>query len=387
MEITLRILSLEDDEDDFEFIHETLDASDLKFSIKRVDTKEGFINALENYKPHVILSDHSLPKFNSTDALEICKRNHIQTPFILVTGAVSDEFAVNSIQHGANDYILKSNLNRLPSAIKNALKHRETEIAKQRAIASLESQNEKLLKINKELDSFVYSVSHNLRAPLMSVLGLLDLAKREPSNDNLQQYHLMMQNSIQKLDETLKGILEYSRNTRQDLKIEKIDFKELIKESLDKLQFMTGFEHLDINVTGGDQSPFYADYYRVSVVVNNILSNAIKYLDVKKEKPFFSVTIDVNDKIATLIFADNGIGIDKALLPKVFHMFFRATDKKEGSGLGLYIVKEAIDLLKGQIEIESEFGKGTTFKILIPNQAPQMEKIKMSGSGKSELAV
>ena len=251
MKRTLKILCLEDDEEDFDIINHTLETGGLSIATKRVDTKEKYLDALDTYNPDVILSDHSLPQFNSTEALKLCHAKHLQIPFILVTGAVSDEFAVNCIKLGADDYVLKSNLRRLPSAIENALKHKGTEKARLKAISELAARNEELLKINNELDSFVYSVSHNLRAPLMSVLGLLNLVKLENSTENLHHYHQMMEDSIYKLDNTVKEILDYSRNARQELQIGPIDFKNMIKETLDKMQFMSGFELLDIQSFSG----------------------------------------------------------------------------------------------------------------------------------------
>ena len=112
---------------------------------------------------------------------------------------------------------------------------------------------------------------------------------------------------------------------------------------------------------------FYADYYRVSVILNNLISNAIKYHDQNKENPFLHIDVSVAEERVLMKFEDNGIGIDKQLLPKIFNMFFRATTAKDGSGLGLYIVKEAVEKLQAKIEIQSELGVGTSFLLRIPN--------------------
>lgn len=370
MNNTLRILCLEDDEEDFMTIGFALEKADFSPLLKRVETKEAYIKALHAFNPDVILSDHSLPKFNSTEALGLCLTHEKQIPFILVTGAVSDEFAVNCMKLGADDYILKSNLNRLPAAIKNALKHKETEKAKLEAISSLAARNEELLKINAELDSLVYSVSHNLRAPLMSVLGLINLAKKEQSLENLNQYHTHMEKSIHKLDDTLREILSYSRNARQDLKIEPINFKKLISETLDNLHFMSGFEKLQVTVSIDEKCPFYSDYYRLSVIVNNLVSNGIKYHDHTKQRSVFEIAVMSNAATARFVFKDNGIGIESDHISRIFDMFFRANTTKEGSGLGLYIVKEAVEKLNGKIELNSTVGVGTTFIMEMPNHLP-----------------
>lgn len=362
----MRILSLEDLEDDFYLITRELKKSGLDFIAKRVDNKEDFSLALKEFGADVILCDHSLPQFNSNEALQIFHQWNLQIPFILVTGAVSEEFAVSSLKHGADDYVLKTNLARLPNVIDHALKQKESERAKIEAAQILAKQNEELIKINKELDSFVYSVSHNLRAPLMSVLGLLDLAQNENNSVVINQYHEMMKSSVHKLDETLKEILEYSRNSRQGLVVGQINFERLINDNFERMQFMPGYERItkEINLDGHTQ--FYSDSYRLSLILNNLISNAVKYADPQKDS-FIHINIQVDNHKANIIFRDNGIGIDKSYVDKVFNMFFRATSKNEGAGLGLYIVKEAIEKLEGKIYLESQSGEGTLFKIELPN--------------------
>jgi signal transduction histidine kinase len=367
MKSTLKILILEDMEEDVELIKRTLKKAGLQFETIQVDTRNAFIRALEEYDADVILSDHSLPQFNSVEALELCQERGSQVPFILVTGAVSEEFAVSCLKQGADDYVLKSNLARLPNAISNSLRQKEAENAKVKAAQALQNQNAELKKINKELDSFVYSVSHNLRAPLMSVLGLLDLAKHEThENSTLDQYFAMMESSIHKLDETVKEILDYSRNARQNLTIEKLDLKKMIEDHFEKMRFMAGSELITREIVIDEKSTFYSDGYRISVILNNLISNAIKYHDPVK-KSFIKITVTVNKETALLEFQDNGIGIEDRYINKVFDMFFRGTDKNKGAGLGLYIVKEAVEKLKGTIHVESKVGHGTVFRIEVPN--------------------
>lgn len=371
---TLCILSLEDSEDDFDFINVVLNKAGFDFSAIRVDTKEAFVEALSNCDPDVILSDHSLPGFDSTEALIIAKKKCPETPFILVTGAVSDEFAVKALKAGADDYLLKSNLVRLPSVIEHALKHKEREQAKRKSDRELAKRNDELSKINRELDTFVYSVSHNLRAPLMSVLGLVNLASEEKDLSNIRQYHQLMRQSILKLDSTLQEILEYSRNAREEIKIERIDFENLIGENLKKMQFMPGFADIVTSVSVHSPVEFHCDSYRLSVIFNNFISNSVKYLDRTKIKSVIEISVEVTDERALIQFTDNGIGIDKEFQPRVFDMFFRATQAREGAGLGLYIVKEAVEMLQGVITVKSEFGEGTTFTVTIPNHVKKKRK-------------
>jgi signal transduction histidine kinase len=310
-----------------------------------------------------------LPQFNSLEALTICQKKGLDIPFILVTGTVSEEFAVSCLKQGADDYVLKSNMVRLPSAIQNALRQRHHEDKRKKAERTLRTQNEELVKINKELDSFVYSVSHNLRAPLMSVLGLINLVQIEnmKSDVDLNQYFAMMQHSIHKLDDTLKEILDYSRNARSELNIEKVDLEKMVEDGFERLMYIDGSDQISKSLRVEGQSQLHSDPYRISVIINNLISNSIKYRDANKDHNTIDIEAVVTDTNVQIIFRDNGIGIAKDLIPRIFDMFFRATERSEGAGLGLYIVKETIDKLHGSIEVDSTIGQGTTFRMRIPN--------------------
>lgn len=368
-EKVLKILMLEDLQDDVGLIERTLRREGMNFCNKRVDSQDDLTECLSTFQPDVILSDHALPQFNSLEALKICRKLAANVPFILVTGTVSEEFAVSCLKQGADDYVLKSNMVRLPTAIRNAIKQRHHELKRKKAERTLRKQNEELVKINKELDSFVYSVSHNLRAPLMSVLGLINLVQLESRHaDNIMNgYFKMMQDSIHKLDDTLKEILDYSRNARSALTITSIDIKKMIESSFDRLKYMEGSEGIDKSVEAEGDIPFYTDAYRLSVIINNLLSNAIKYRDTNKDHNTLHVKATVTDRQLTLVISDNGIGIDVDYVPRIFDMFFRATERSEGAGLGLYIVRETVDKLHGSISVESRIGTGTTFTTILPN--------------------
>lgn len=369
VEKVFKILMLEDLQDDVGLIERALRKEGMHFSSKRVDTEEEFTQCLSSFQPDVILSDHALPQFNSLEALKICRKLAVHVPFILVTGTVSEEFAVNCLKQGADDYVLKSNMVRLPSAIHNAMKQRHHEVKRRKAEQTLRKQNEELVKINKELDSFVYSVSHNLRAPLMSVLGLINLVQLENGNADsaLKNYFQMMQQSIHKLDDTLKEILDYSRNARSALSVTEIDIRKMVEDSFERMKYMEGSEEIHKSVNSGEKVPFYTDAYRLSVVINNLVSNAIKYRDVHKEDQTLKVNIQISETELILEIVDNGIGISSEYISRIFEMFFRATERSEGAGLGLYIVRETVDKLHGTIAVSSAIGQGTTFTITLPN--------------------
>ncbi len=229
----------------------------------------------------------------------------------------------------------------------------------------LKEQNEQLTKLNSELDRFVYSASHDLRAPLASLLGLIDLTSREMNTDSTKQYLELMSKSINTMDRFIADITEYSRNLRLDTVANKIDFEKLFEEAFDHIQYMLpGPATYSIHSKG--KVPFYSDYERLKMVINNLVSNSIRYKAYGRD-PHIEFRVELAKKMAKVDVIDNGIGIDKKHLDHVFEMFYRANDKNVGSGLGLFIVKETVEKLNGTISISSELNAGTKVHLELPN--------------------
>jgi len=235
-------------------------------------------------------------------------------------------------------------------------------------LSEAEAQKEALMKANQELDKFVYSVSHDLRAPLSSMKGVIGISKGETTDTLLTENFDYLEGSIKKLDTFILDILDYSRNSRLEVKREEINFKEMLNDISDNLKYMSGSTRkVDIKININNGKTFYSDRSRLNVLLNNLISNAIRYQNPVINDPFVNVKIDMSDTETNIVIKDNGIGISKENLGKIFDMFYRVSDNSIGSGLGLYIVKETINKLSGKIEVESELGKGTAFNIQLPN--------------------
>ncbi len=241
--------------------------------------------------------------------------------------------------------------------------HEEIQIRKS-AEQKTKVSNKELRKTNAELDSFVYSVSHDLRAPITSVLGLLNLAQGEKNRATLQKYLDMISKSVIQQDLFIKDILNLSRNSRLNLNRTEINFEEIVNEIFEQLRYIN---HLKVgkSLEIEQQKPFYSDESRIRVILNNLISNAIRHHNGRQ--PQVDISVQIKPKYAHISIRDNGIGIAKEHLNKVFKMFYRATDTNHGSGLGLYIVKETLDKLQGNIKLKSELNKGTEVYLQIPS--------------------
>ncbi len=231
----------------------------------------------------------------------------------------------------------------------------------------LEMQNEELKKINSELDRFVYSASHDLKAPLASVLGLINIARLSQNPEEIMQYLQLMETSVRKLDNFIREIIAYSRNSRLELSQDLINFEQILQESYENVKYLENYERLDRRLFIEGDTSFYTDSKRLLIVFNNLISNAITYQNTLIEQPFIETHIRLYADRAEITFKDNGQGIAPEHLDNIFKMFYRASQDSKGSGLGLYIVKETIDKLGGSIEVSSVYGEGTDFYLVLPN--------------------
>ena len=235
-------------------------------------------------------------------------------------------------------------------------------------LTEIKNAESELRKINFELDSFVYHASHDLRAPLCSLTGLLNLVKQEKDPIFRDMCVERAKNSVKKLDGFIAELTNLSRNSRLEVKTQPIDFHKLLDDCLDDLKFMDEAKSVEIQRRIFDNYTFHSDPGRIRIVFMNLLSNAIKYQKKNTtERSQVQVEIEIEDDYAGIIITDNGIGIEDEYKEKVFDMFFRASENSFGSGLGLYIVKQVIERLRGKIELESQAGEGTTIKLFIPN--------------------
>lgn len=227
---------------------------------------------------------------------------------------------------------------------------------------------EEELKIrNAELDNFVYKVSHDLRAPLSSVLGLVNLAKLPGNTDNPLEYIEIIGEKVSALDHFIGDVLSHSKNLKMEVQIGKVDLVRIIDQTFMDLSYLDGAKETkrSVRIEGIE---FYSDQWRISEIFRNLISNAIKYRQERLNNSEINIKIHIDHLRADISFADNGIGIPEESLTRIYEMFYRATEQSDGSGIGLYIVKNAVEKLGGQISVASKLGEGTRFNILLPNR-------------------
>lgn len=231
-------------------------------------------------------------------------------------------------------------------------------------------QNAELEKVNHELDQFVYSASHNLRAPLLSIKGLLSLIELNETEAAARKRFIgEIYTSIDRLDGTIKDIIDYSKNARLDLIPEQTDIEQFIRTAYNDLRFLEETS-VELEVNAVTDYDFYTDTRRFKSIVHNIISNSVKYSDPAKGGSWLKVNIQVDAESCRMEFIDNGRGISEENQGRVFEMFYRGTADRTGSGLGLYIAKEMTERIGGRIELQSSFGKGTQIQITLPNLHP-----------------
>ncbi|MEO5979349.1 MAG: two-component regulator propeller domain-containing protein [Chryseolinea sp.] len=212
-----------------------------------------------------------------------------------------------------------------------------------------------------ELDRFVYSASHDLSAPLKSIHGLVELIKLEDDRTKILEYADYIKRTVLKLEDVIKSMIDYSRNTHILVKTDVVNLKELIDEVTLELAFWQEASKIAFLNNIPDFLQIHTDRARVKVVLHNLVSNSIKYRDQNKDSNWIKFECVLEDKHWQLTISDNGIGIRAEYLEKVFNMYFRATENSKGSGLGLFIVKETLRKVNGTIKVESKLGEYTNF--------------------------
>lgn len=324
-------------------------------------------DAMQHLSSHpdirVIFCDQRMPGKTGVQFFEEIRSRYPKPIRILLTGFTDIDSVIDSINLGnifryvkkpwADDDILGAINEANKFYVSNSL---------------LAVKNEELQRAYNELDKFSYSVTHDMRGPLLSVLGAIEAAQHMDDITEIRKMLMMMKDSVRNLDDFIQSIHDYYNLNRGELEIKEIDFKELVEEQIKIFNFTYLMSDVAFNTNIIQKETFRGDVLSVKLILNNLLSNAFKYQRKDNKNKTVDLNILVENGFAVIDVIDNGVGIAENYLGDIFNMFFRASTQDVGSGFGLYNVKAAVTKLNGKITVDSEINKGTHFKVLVQNK-------------------
>jgi signal transduction histidine kinase len=356
-----KILFLEDNEFDIDLMKRELRSVNFEFESQITTDEKGFITAIRDFAPDIVLADYSLPQFNGMEAFQLLKPDLFRPAFIIVTGTLSEQMAFDCLTEGIDDFVLKSSFKRLPAAMLKAMDKRKAECESSRMAAAL-------VKRNKELEQFAYVISHNLRGSVTSLQGLFNIWDPEKRDKNEQKYiYEGIKHSIEKLDEVIKDInfILQVKNNAADLK-QLVKFSELVNDIKIGIYTLIKKENASIECDFNQVESITSIKTYLHSIFYNLILNSIKYRK-PGEDPVIQITSRLTDTHIELHFTDNGIGIDlEKYGKKLFGLYKRFNEEVEGKGMGLFLVKTQVEALGGNIDVKSAPGKGCEFIIQLP---------------------
>jgi PAS domain S-box-containing protein len=229
------------------------------------------------------------------------------------------------------------------------------------------NQLNQIQKLNAELDKFLYHASHDMRAPLSSILGLTSLIRADQDRNNLLEYAERISDRARFMDTLLKDLSHVAYNNSQPVQEESVDLSRMVEEILSPLSKEYPFvrSRTEIHI----RKKFYSDSYRLSIILANIISNAFRYHRHDIAQHHVHIKVQCIEECAVIEVEDNGCGIAPEYAQDIFNVFFTVNSRGKGSGLGLYVAQIMLQKLGGRIEVISKPNRGTCFTLTIPNHA------------------
>ncbi|MCU0400758.1 MAG: hybrid sensor histidine kinase/response regulator [Algoriphagus sp.] len=359
MENNINVLYIDDEDNNLKSFRATL-RKDFKI-FTAIDGEEGLRIAQEE-EIHVVIADQRMPGMTGTEFFERMVQINPDPIRILLTGYSDIASVIDAINKGeVYRFIDKPwNIEQIKNSIKNA-----ADIYFMRK--ELKEKNLKLKKLHSEMNQFVYSLSHELRGPLMSISGVSKLAKMEVSDSSVLEYFDMIDTATGKLDDFIYKMLDFYRSTKIDHKVTEIHFHDVVSQQMSAYREKFDLSNFHIEVQVNQKTPFFSDDSKIRVILNNLFSNAVQFQKSQPGPKRISLTVDVFDNQSVITLEDNGIGIEERHRNDVFNLFSRATQRNVGTGLGLYMVKEAVEQMGGKIHLESQIHEGTTVTVTLPS--------------------
>lgn len=218
---------------------------------------------------------------------------------------------------------------------------------------------------NLELDTFIYRASHDLRGPISSLMGLYNVVKIDVKDDTSLQYFDLYNNQVTRLNNIVLALINLTKIRESPIQKQLISFDKIIKTCINSFNFLPNYNNIDFEIKLDQELEYYCDETLINTIISNLLENSIKFSRTDIEAKI-EISVIENKNLLHIEINDNGVGIENKLQSKIFNMFYRAHVSSTGSGLGLYLLKNAVEKLNGEIIVSSEVGKGSSFVIELP---------------------
>jgi signal transduction histidine kinase len=363
----LRALLVEDNADDAELVLRELRKDSFEVSALIVQDEAGFAAGLRSHCPEVVLADYNLPNWKGMEALDVLRRQGLDIPMILVTGALGDVLAVECIKQGVTDYVLKDSLARLPEVIRRALQEKHERSMRHQAEDDLAKKVDELARSNADLEQFAYIASHDLQEPLRMVAAytqLLSERYKGKLDENADKFIGYASEGAIRMQVLIQDLLAFSRVGRANAAFTNVDCTAVMEDV--KKSLASAIQESGAVITSADLPTVWADRTQMSQVLQNLMGNAIKFRG--KEPLLISVQAEKADQHWLFSVSDNGIGIAPEFAENIFVVFQRLHTRSEypGNGIGLAICKKIIERAGGKIWVESNGSRGSTFKFTLP---------------------
>ena len=232
---------------------------------------------------------------------------------------------------------------------------------------SLLEKNKKLTTLNNEFDLVIQGLSHDLKSPIHSIKGILELKNLEPESISEEYLLNQMTKAINRLDIITNDLLGIVFNNRTDLDIESVKLSDIINDCITEQEESGSTPDINWIRSYNQKGTFNTDVKRIKMILRNLLNNAVKYQDPNKEVKEVNVQFKTDSQFAVISIRDNGIGMKTEQLDKIFDIFYRVGYDNKGIGLGLHIIKQTVERLNGKIDVKSNFGEGSEFTLTLPN--------------------
>lgn len=318
------------------------------------------VDILKHNEVHLIIADQKMPDISGVEFLELVKSEFPDPIRILLTGYADIEAVIDAINRGqVYRYITKPwDEQDLRMVFNNARDHYETK-------RLLSKRNVELEQANKDLSSFIYSASHDLRSPIASIKGISDLANEEDNYEKLKQLHKMIRTEIFQLDYYTQNLINYYQNLRDDHAYEEFDTSEWV-ESL-KCKLIQLLPDYSFELSTKLSPIFFGDKHRLTAIATNILANAVSHSQ-GDEKVDVHITTEGNDTHEILIIEDRTSIIDSQRVQEIGEMLAGKMEPQPGKGMGLFVVSEITRKLKADLDFKPREGKGVEVTIKFPKE-------------------